>query len=307
MISVVIPLFQKVRHIERCLTSAHQSLLATSTPFEIIIVDDGSTDGSGDVAERWIAAHNEDHRIKVIRQDNAGVSAARNAGWANSRYDLILFLDADDVWTRTHAQEILSLAQDFPEAVLMTTAWSVVNRNGDDVKHVFGVGSNKRGVLPCFFLAMATGPMIVSSSNAAVRKAALEQTGGFPEGVSHGEDKIAWGRLATLGPVAYSPEIGAVWRQDADNRSDTGTPRPAYSFLRFLEHALRSDNVLDAQKRNIEICAQVEGARLAGLISFYDHDTPNEIANIADDDKRKILAARHRALESTDTFSMCPC
>ena len=293
MISVVIPVYQKARHIERALNSALGSLVDACADFEIIVVDDGSTDGSGDIARSWVKDNHRAIRAQVISQDNQGVSAARNAGWRSAEGDLILFLDADDEWTVSHVGEILELAELYPQASLMTTAWSVIRRDGCQVFHQFGIGADLKGLLPCFFRAMSTGPMPVSSSNAAVPMWALRQTGGFPDGVTHGEDTVAWGKLALIGPVAYSPQIGAVWHQDADNRSDLGKPIAA-NYMLFLESALKLNSLTDEMKKSIWINRDIEAARMAGLMPLYFHDSPGRIDAMTAEEKAMLVDIRDR-------------
>lgn len=90
MISVVIPLYNKEKQIKRTLQSV---LTQTFQDFEIVIVNDGSTDNSVIEVEKL-----KDPRIRLVHQKNAGVSAARNKGIEEAKYELIAFLDADDEW-----------------------------------------------------------------------------------------------------------------------------------------------------------------------------------------------------------------
>lgn len=90
MFSVIIPLFNKEKFIRRTLDSVR---LQTISPFEVIVVDDGSTDNGPAIVEK------EYPEFTLIRQKNQGVSAARNTGIRASKYEYIVFLDADDVWS----------------------------------------------------------------------------------------------------------------------------------------------------------------------------------------------------------------
>src|SRR5699024_6424946 len=94
MFSIVIPLYNK----ELSITNTLQSVLnQTFTDFEVVIVNDGSTDNSVEKVEAF-----NDPRIRLIHQANAGVSAARNKGIEEANYDWISFLDADDLWMENH-------------------------------------------------------------------------------------------------------------------------------------------------------------------------------------------------------------
>lgn len=283
-LSVVIPLFQKVRHIRTALEDAFTSCRIAGAPFELIVVDDGSTDGSGAAARAWAGQDpDRDAALRLLTQKNRGAAAARNAGWRAARGGLILFLDADDRWAPHHVTELLCLVRDFPGAALYADAWAEIGPDGTRRAHQFGIGSERRGPLPCFFEAMSSGPMIVSSSTAAAPKSALERCGGFPERVTHGEDKVGWGRLALLGEVVWSPRVGAVWDKSADNRSDgSSLPAPSPAFRDFLRGAVLHDEISPRTRRSIQTAIAVEEARLAGELRIYDQETPARYAPTAD-------------------------
>ena len=107
LVSVVIPLYNKKNYIRRAIRSV---MMQTIEDFEIIIIDDGSIDGSGDVVKTFL-----DSRIRLIRQENQGVSVARNNGVSNSRADFIAFLDADDEWLPRQLEDLLRLRKKYPE------------------------------------------------------------------------------------------------------------------------------------------------------------------------------------------------
>ena len=159
-VSVVIPLYQKERHIGAALDSVYVSCEKANCRYEIVVIDDGSTDRSCDAVLDWIAkAPGHAGVVTLIRQKNTGAAGARNRGWKEASFDRILFLDADDHWLPGHAGEILALMDAFPEATLYADAWSEISPAGDPKQHVFGIGSERRGYVPCFFEAMCSGPV----------------------------------------------------------------------------------------------------------------------------------------------------
>lgn len=275
-VSVIIPLYQKVRHVAAALAGAFQSCRLANAAFELVVVDDGSTDGSGAAVQDW-AATSPAHAsvLRLIRQENRGAAAARNTGWTAARGEAILFLDADDTWADHHVSEILVLMTEFPNAALYADAWQEISANLTERQHDFGIGSDRRGPLSCFFETMSSGPMIVSSSTAGTWKKCLLESQGFPEGVQHGEDKIGWGRLALLGEVVWSPRIGAIWDKSADNRSDKdlGTP-PRTAWRDFLLAALAGAQLSTTTRRNIRTAVAIENACLNGHLSLFSKETP---------------------------------
>ena len=115
MFSVVIPLYNKANNIEITLTSL---LNQDFTEFEIIIVNDGSTDDGVEVINRFT----NDKRINIIHQENKGASAARNKGVSAAKYDYIAFIDGDDEWTPNYLSEIKKAIELFPDAAMFCTA-----------------------------------------------------------------------------------------------------------------------------------------------------------------------------------------
>ena len=115
MISVVIPLYNKEKSIAHTLKCV---LNQTYRDFEVVVVDDGSKDNSAAVVEQF-----EDKRIRLVRQKNGGVSAARNRGIAEARGEYVAFLDADDVWKQNHLESITNLIHQFPKSKAWATCY----------------------------------------------------------------------------------------------------------------------------------------------------------------------------------------
>ena len=202
IISVVIPLFNKRNYIERALRSA---LAQNLRPDEIIVVDDGSTDGGGDLAES-IGRTLDDIRIIVIHQQNNGVSIARNRGIAEAKGELIAFLDADDAWKPQFLEKIDQLKDNFPQAGAFATAYEVVMPNGKVQRKQFNIlpHNSRQGLITNYARVAPDCP--VGSSAVAIPKKVLKEVGGFAERERKGEDVDLWLRIALRYPIAWSCE-----------------------------------------------------------------------------------------------------
>lgn len=187
-ISVVIPLYNKETWVRRTIESV---LAQTLPPEEIIIVDDGSTDGS--VAT---VAKLADERIRLIQQPNAGVSAARNRGAELSTSPWIAFVDADDWWERDFLQTSAELYDRYPGAILFGTN-QCFNNGG---KTVFPVSGANPWLINDFAIEAINQlyPPITNAS-CVVKKDRFFAAGGFPVGVALGEDIDTWLRLSLEG------------------------------------------------------------------------------------------------------------
>ena len=205
-ISVIIPLYNKEREIGDTLRSV---LAQTLQPTEIVVVDDGSTDGSAD-AVRAIASP----LVKLVTQANAGVCAARNRAIAESAGDLIALLDADDTWEPGFLEEIASMAAEFPGCGIYSTAFNIVSHDG----RFPAPTPTERGVVADFFRDSAHRYISIPSAS-AVPRAVFESVGGFPEGMKIGEDLYMWIKIARRYKVCFSPKPLANYSKVASNRS----------------------------------------------------------------------------------------
>jgi glycosyltransferase involved in cell wall biosynthesis len=184
-ISVVIPLYDKQAFIRRCLASiAAQSL----PPDEVIVVDDGSTDEGPRLVAAW-----EGLPLRLIRQENAGVSAARNRGVAEARHDWIAFLDADDEYLPDAIERFRAARDLCPEAEVI---FGQSREGGLPAK-----AASRGGVHPVpdyFAYLLGKGAHEANSSSVMIRKSAIEAAGLFPPGLRIGEDTDTWMRLGCL-------------------------------------------------------------------------------------------------------------
>lgn len=219
-ISVVIPLYNKAPHIGRAIRSV---LSQTEPDFEVIVVDDGSTDDGAAVVSALLPS---DSRLKLVRQENQGVSAARNRGIAEASSDFIAFLDADDEWRPDHLETLLRLRARFPEAGAYATAYSYVNTRGRAVPGKFKAipAPPWEGVMPDYFKSAALGDPPVTSSSVGVSKCVFTEIGPFRTGEKIGEDLDMWGRIALHKPIAFSWKGTSVYHLEATERAVERTP-----------------------------------------------------------------------------------
>lgn len=225
-ISVLIPLYNKEREIGDAIRSV---LAQTLPPDEIIVVDDGSTDRSAEVVQALASP-----LVRLVRQANAGVAAARNRAAAEARGEYLALLDADDGWEPGFLEEIAALIREFPGCGLYATAFRVVSRDG-----LFPApGLERRGVVENFFRDSAHRYIAIPSACCIPRRV-FDAAGGFPEGMKIAEDLHLWIRIARRYPVCFSPRPLVRYSKVADNRSAAiYTPeRTAHSFEELYDPA----------------------------------------------------------------------
>ena len=211
--SVVIPLYNKENHIKETLNSV---LNQTFIDFEIIIINDGSTDNSLDKVQEI-----KDSRINIYTTPNQGVSKARNTGILKSNSKYICFLDADDFWYENHLSQMKQLLDSFPECGLYATSYY---RRINDIllKPKYHNIPNKEdwlGIIENYFDASLVNS-IAWTSTVMVPKFIFENIGYFDEKITlgAGEDTDMWIRIALKYPVAFKNTVTGYHNLDADNR-----------------------------------------------------------------------------------------
>src|SRR5687767_13707109 len=165
-VSVVIPNYNYGRFLAEAIESV---LRQTYACYEIIIVDDGSTDNSFDVAMKY------EGKVKVIRQQNAGVGVARNIGAANSQGDIIAFLDADDRWREDKIQKQVASFENHREIGLVSCAMREFDASNNTIQFYTGSenGNNPTKILTFDNVSNCSGSAI------AVRKDVFIRAGQF--------------------------------------------------------------------------------------------------------------------------------
>ena len=243
MISVVIPLYNKAQSIRRTLDSV---LAQTYTNYEIIVVDDGSTDGSADVAEatlREFSGRPTGYGLEfsVIRKENGGVSSARNAGIMEAKGEYIAFLDGDDLWHPEYLETLHQLIVDYPDAALYGIGYTTLK--GDEIPKNVTQSTEQGEVKDLWnnYPGYWTGS--ISSS-----RARLLEIGLFDTRMTHGEDIDMWWRLLLSGKGVFDNRVLAYYRQDTENR--------AMNKLIPLEKHIPYfvDKYAEARAKNVDFC-----------------------------------------------------
>lgn len=223
-ISVVIPLYNKREFLLRAVNSV---IAQTFTDFELLVVNDGSTDGS----EHELKSIT-DPRLRLLNQRNSGVSIARNTGIENAKADIIAFLDADDYYDPEFLSSIKYLAEKFPDAGAYATGFYRLYPGGKTELPDFGKVHNETnwsGVIRDYFASATVYPPFFSSS-VAVKKSTFKVAGNFEPGVKMGEDIDMWMRIALLFPVAYCKRPLSYYSQESETSATKIVKRELYDF-----------------------------------------------------------------------------
>ena len=209
MLSVVIPLYNK----EKNLCGTIESVLAqTYKDFELIIVNDGSSDNSRSIVNDF-----KDSRILLIDQENKGVSSARNNGIKQATSVYIALIDADDVWDPNYLSEMLIFIQTYPEASLYGCRYSFQNYNSKIINTDLGLSENYKGYIDYFDYAKYN--TLFTSSSVIFRKDTFLKIGKFDETLTRGEDIDLWIRFALTAKVAFYNKPLVIYKLDAENRA----------------------------------------------------------------------------------------
>jgi glycosyltransferase involved in cell wall biosynthesis len=249
-VSIVIPFWKKELYITDTLTSI---INQTFREFEIIVVDDGST--TNKIAD-IIKAMN-DSRIRLIYQEHLGISAARNRGIAESRSDLIAFLDADDLWKPTLLETVMGLYHRYPQAGVFSTAFCFKQQHGryERSKNRYLPKPPWEGIIPNYFRAsLGRGPTLLFSAS-MVRKDVFKRLGGFAIGAWL-EDLEMWARIAAQYPIAWSSRVELIYRRDVVNSNIR---------IKITEDI----KVIDTLKEQLKNCPDDMRADISNLIGKY--------------------------------------
>ena len=245
LVTIITPTFNRASF----LSMAIDSVLSQTFPdFELIIIDDGSTDNSCEVIDAY---QQKDDRIVYIYQQNQGQSVARNRGLAEARGKFICFLDSDNAWVPEKLEVCLQAFERYPEADVVYGDFIIIDADGKEL------GVNRMRRFSGRITAQLLRDNFVSMNTTMTRASCFHELGGFSEDERYAEDYELWLRLSTRFSFRYLPEILGFYRIMEDQIS-TDKDR------RFVANEALLHDFLN---RNPGVVSQLEKRR--GLSNFY--------------------------------------
>ncbi len=248
MFSVIIPAYNAEGFIKNSITSV---LNQTNGDFELIIIDDGSTDATAEIIKSF-----SDKRIRYIYQQNGGVSSARNKGVIESKGEYICFLDADDEWRENHLEVVALLIKKYRNAKMFVTGYDIRLANGEITeksKRILRLLPNEDFECDNGFEILNNHGYFLNTNTVCCEKEVFNKVGLFAEGVKNGEDDDMWYRLFAYYNLAISKKATTVY-----NRANCGATAKRGEvfetfFLKRVEDILKSPEVSEKRKNAIII------------------------------------------------------
>lgn len=225
-VDVIIPAYNAARY----LPTAIESVMAqTFEDWQIVVVDDGSTDNTAEVVAPFLERLGP--KIKYIKQPNAGVSAARNTAIRNSSSELLAMLDADDVWVSNRLSESLGCFEGRPQVGLSYGFNTTIDLEGRIINTYDQRQENAEGrIAPYLYMRRVDLPCCTVT----LRRKCIDEVGMFDETLRITEDRDLWLRIALRYEVALVPKVIAHYRTSPDSLT-TNSERMLNAQVQFIE------------------------------------------------------------------------
>lgn len=242
--SVIIPLYNKEKYIQNTLNCVFNQSFSN---FEVIVVNDGSTDRSLVVLEEF-----SDDRLKIIHQQNQGVSVARNTGMENAKADYICFLDADDVWKPNHLRAFHDTIAEFPEAKMYCGRYvTQISKNTFIKNNFIDIDESYEGYINDFFKSSLINRLATGSS-VCINKEVYHEIGDFSSSISSGEDTDYWTRVALKFKTAITKHNTLVYNLLKENKSLSKT-HINYKNIPNFNQFLNEERINKSLKRFLDL------------------------------------------------------
>lgn len=281
-VTVLIPTYER----ERFLPAAIDSVLAQDHPdFELIVLDDGSADGTPEILERYAATEPKE-RFRHDRHDNMGQARTLNRGFEMARGELVGYLSSDDALLPGALTTLAAALAERADAVVAYPGWEYIDEDGS---HIDVVIPEEFSLLHAI---RASDPVI--GPGAILRSAAIEEVGGWVPEIIYSGDFEFWTRIAGLGPFVRVPRNLSQyrWHQGMTGRSSTGI-QIALERVEIVDRVFARDD-LPPEIRAVEAEAY-RSAYLAGA-SLLGGNAPWERFFLGDRLVTRTFPARQEAL-----------
>lgn len=278
--SVIIPLYNKEKYVLKTITSVLQQSFQN---FDIVIVDDGSTDQS----LALVKSLNND-KITVIQQENQGASIARNTAIAASNGSFIATLDADDIWDKNHLLELKRCIDTCPEAVLFCTNYNIKRHDGFITKSKFNFEyDNSCLIINDFFKANIIN-FIPTSSSVAFKKQDFLKVNGYNTKLRTGQDIDLWIKFGLIGKIAFNPKITMLYNFfDQSSLSNRDYNEDRYLLI---------NNYKNEAQNNASLKKYLDINRYALVIRYKLLDQPIDAKKVKQDIDFKNLNYKQKVL-----------
>ena len=248
MFSVIIPVYNGAKFIDNAIKSVFSQ---TCQDFELIIVNDGSSDETMDVLKKY----EDNQKIKIISQQNSGVSIARNNGFNASEGEYIAFLDADDVWHANHLEVMGDLIQKYPDAGLYGTFTRTELVSGDVIDNPeFFNGKEKELYIKDFFKEYYKdkSAKMFTVITTCIKREAYRKAGGFPAHCKIGEDLELSLVVAAYYPVVLSAKATATYIKENSNATRTKSFDADWGFFERVNNIYNDEEIPKSKRENLK-------------------------------------------------------
>lgn len=288
--SVVIPLYNKAKHIEHTLNSVFAQAFSD---YEVIVVDDGSTDDGANIVKTF-----KDTRLNLFSKENQGVSVARNYGVSKAQGQYIAFLDADDIWMPHHLQDLKHLIDEYPYCGLYCKAYE---------KDYFGIttikGSYKhipehfKGIVKDYF-SCSLIDSIAWTSAVAIPKDIFLAIEGFDPNLRSGQDTDLWIRTALKYHVAFDTKISV--KRNITNTPHLSTSKNRRDRLKIIE----KNKVFERQNPSLKI--YLDYIRFAIILERKNANDTTTAKTLMNAISLKNLSLKQRLMLKLPSFCLKP-
>lgn len=255
-VSVIMPCYNAAAHVRASVASA---LGQSESDIELIVVDDGSTDRSAE-----ILAHIPDTRLRVIRQENRGVCAARNRGLEAARGEFVAFLDADDTWEADCLEKLRAALVATPDAALAYCGWRNLGLPGGRGKPFVPPDYEGRDKIADLF-RNCRWPIHACLA----RRAAVIDAGGFDERYVTSEDYLLWLKIAAQRRIVRVPAVLAYYHFHGAGQATGNRLRLAHNHWLIQQEFLRRNPWLAKQLGTRRVRELTHGELLKKALACY--------------------------------------